>query len=423
MSFIRQVILFPVFCLFILSSQAAYSQQEISVSVADDVDITINIFKPQNNKDAEYLILWLAPEYGFRRGHHVMAELLTQQNIEVWQADIVDALFMPQGTRAIRKLSGNYIADLIEQAHKLTAKKIIIAGDAYATVSALTGARQWQSRKQTDDYFIGGILFSPFSYAYAPPLGLDPEYMPIMSATNIPLVIYQTQKSANINQFKTVLEMLQQHDNPVYVKMIPDLMSLFYSEQPAIEINKHRNALAPNIKKMLRLLEQHDIPATPVPLIQTANTKSGIDIYLKKYKGKNHPLNIKLSDAHDKVFIKNDFSGQVTIINFWATWCPPCVEEIPSLNRLKKKMQGKPFELISINYAEDKQTILNFLNKVDVDYPVLLDKNGAFAKKWNVITYPSTFIIDTHGSIVYGVNAAIVWDDPDFIEIIQGLFK
>ncbi len=172
---------------------------------------------------------------------------------------------------------------------------------------------------------------------------------------------------------------------------------------------------------MIPVLEKHTIPAKPVALKKPHKIKSGIDIYLKEYKGFISPLAIKLEDTNGEIIEKNNYKGQVTIINFWATWCPPCVQEIPSLNRLKKKMQGLPFELISINYAEEKKTILEFMKKVNVEFPVLLDKDGGFAKKWNVITYPSTFIIDKEGKIKYGVNAAIEWDDPEFIKKIKAL--
>lgn len=70
-------------------------------------------------------------------------------------------------------------------------------------------------------------------------------------------------------------------------------------------------------------------------------------------------------------------------------------------------MSDLPVELISINYAENSQTVIDFMDKVNVEFPVLHDKNGDFAKQWNVITYPSTFVMDKHGQIKYGVNAAI----------------
>ena len=93
------------------------------------------------------------------------------------------------------------------------------------------------------------------------------------------------------------------------------------------------------------------------------------------------------------------------------------------MNRLKKKMAGLPFELISINYAEEKDIIIDFMENVHVDFPVLLDHNGEFAQKWNVISYPSTFVIDTDGKIVFGVNSAIEWDDPEVVKKIKSLLQ
>lgn len=422
MTFSRSIVL-ALFSLITFYNSTCFSQTELTVTTSSDIDISVDRFTSTANKTpGKYLIIWVAPEYGFRVNHRSMAQLLTEQNIEVWQSNIVESLFMPQGSSSLKKLDGKNIADLIEYAHKTTGKKIIVAGDSYASVSALMGAHQWQSRKHKSAYLVGAILFSPYSYAYIPTLGTDPVYMPVVNATNIPLMIYQTKSSGSINQFKSLLEKLQQHNNPVYTKMIPDIMSLFYNENPTDAIKSHIKAVAPNIKKMIGILDKKIIPENPVPLASREKIKSGIDIDLKKFRGNTEPLAINLLDAHGELFNKSNFNNRVTVVNFWATWCPPCVEEIPSLNRLKQKMEGKPFDLISINYAEDKQVILDFLKDVDVDYPVLMDQNGNFAKKWNVITYPSTFLIDKNGKIIYGVNSAIIWDAPEIIDIIETLY-
>ena len=402
-----------------LFSSTVYSQEEIIVPASNDNELTVSRYKASG----DHLIVWLAPEYGFRENHQSMAQLLAEQNIEVWQSNILESLFLTQSVNALRQLDGHYIADLVEYAHKLTGKKIILLGDSYASINALIGAHQWQSRKQSSSYLVGAILFSPYTYAYIPPLGLKPVFMPIIDATNIPLMIYQAKGSGNINQFQNVISKLQQHDNPVYTKFTPDVMSLFYNATPSDLMKKHALILVPNIKKMISVLERHELPKAPVPLKPLLSSKSGIDIDLRKFKGDMAPLNINLLDTNDKPYVRSDFTKKVTIVNFWATWCAPCVEEIPSLNRLKQKMTGLPFELISINYAEDKKTIKDFMKEVAVEYPVLLDKNGSFAKQWNVISYPSTFIIDTHGKIKYGVNSAILWDDPDLIDTIKLLLK
>jgi len=86
-------------------------------------------------------------------------------------------------------------------------------------------------------------------------------------------------------------------------------------------------------------------------------------------------------------------------------------------------MNDIPFELISVNYAESPATILEFLKKVDVHFPVLLDETGKQSVRWKVIAFPSTFIIGADGKIHYGVNAAIHWDSPAAIEAIRALYK
>jgi len=400
-----------------LFSSAVYSREEIIVPVSNENELTVSRYETPG----KHLLVWTAPEYGFRDNHHLMAQMLAEQGIEVWQSNIVESLFLTQSAKALRKLDGHYIADLVEYAHKLTGKKIILVGDSYASINALIGVHKWQSRKQKSAYLVGAILFSPYTYAYIPPLGLEPVFMPIIDATNIPLMIYQAKGSGNVNQLQSVVNKLQQHGNPVYTRFVPDVMSVFYNATPSEIMKKHAITLVPNIKKMISVLERHEVPKTPIALKPLLISKSGIDIDLRNFKGDMAPLSINLLDTNDEPYVRNDFTKKITIVNFWATWCAPCVEEIPSLNRLKQKMAGLPFELISINYAEDKKTVNEFMNTINVEFPVLIDKDGAFAKQWNVISYPSTFIIDTHGKIKYGVNSAILWDDPDLIDTIKAL--
>ena len=403
----------------IFSTSLCRAADELIVPASSATEINVERFPASGN----YLMVWLAPEYGLRGAHRSLAKMLADQGIEVWLSNIVESLFLPQGTNSLKQLDGKYVADIIEFAHKTTGKNIIVAGDSYAALTALRGAHQWQQRKQSKPYLIGAILFTPHTYAYIPPLGLLPKYMPIVSATNIPIMIYQAANSGIINQFERLVEKLQQHGNPVYTKLTPKVMSLFYEEEPTAEMKTQVKPLPDNILKMISILEKHKVPDKAIALKKYQTKKSGLDIFLKEYQGKNKPIAIKLKDSFNKTIIKKNFTRQVTLINFWATWCPPCVEEIPSLNSLKQKMAGLPFELISINYAEDKKTIQEFMDKVNVEFPVLLDLNGEFAKKWNVITYPSTFVIDTHGQIKYGVNAAIEWDDPVVIEKLKMLLK
>lgn len=393
------------------------SANEISIRVSPADEITAEHY-PASGKN---LVVWIAPEYGFRTGHRVLAEMLSKQGIEIWMVDMLDALFLPHSSTSIKNLRGKYVTNIIEKAHELTGKNIIVMGDSYASLSVLYGIHEWQGKEVKKNYLIGAILFSPYTYQSIPPLGQLPEYMPIISATNIPVMIYQAENNGNIGQFNTLVKKLQQHGNPVYTRITPKVMSIFYREEVSAERREQIHSLPQNIKKMISILEKHPFPQKAIPLKDAGENKTGIDTSIKNYTGTVAPYAIHLFDAHgNKVNIAN-YKGKVTLINFWATWCPPCVEEIPSLNRLKEKMTGQAFQLISINYAEDEHTIIEFMKNVNVEFPVLLDPNGEFAKKWNVLAYPSTFIIDKNGKIKYGVNAAIHWDSPEVIAKIKSL--
>lgn len=137
--------------------------------------------------------------------------------------------------------------------------------------------------------------------------------------------------------------------------------------------------------------------------------------------GDMKPHAINLDNVTGGHFNRSDFTGRVTLINFWASWCGPCVEEIPALNRLREHMKDKPFELISINYAEQAQQIREFLEMVEVDFPVLLDQDGSYSARWNVLVYPATFVIAADGNIAYGVNGAIEWDSREITGKLEAL--
>lgn len=413
----RTLSILACFILLWFAMGSCLAAEEMTVPLASGDEITVEHFPAQG----KYLVLWFAPEYGLREAHRSLAEGLSQQHIEVWLTNLLDSLFMPNGTGSIRQLDGQHVADLIAYAHKQSGKKIIVAGDSYASIIALTGAHRWQERQIAEPYLLGAVLFSPYTYASIPPLGQLPTYLPIVSATNIPVMIYQAQNSAVIGQFDTLIKKLRQHGNPLYIRYMPGMMSLFYQHEPTLQMRQQAKQLPANIYKMLTLLEKNPFPAKPIPLAANKHHASGIDIQLKSFSGNTQPVAIKLPDSQGNIISKPDFKGKVTVVNFWATWCPPCISEIPSLNRLKQKMQGMPFELISINYAEDKDTIKSFMQQVNVNFPVLLDHDGEFAKQWKVISYPSTFIIDPSGKIRYGVNAAIEWDNPELIARIKSL--
>ena len=121
----------------------------------------------------------------------------------------------------------------------------------------------------------------------------------------------------------------------------------------------------------------------------------------------------------------DDFSGKVLLVNFWATWCPPCVKELPSMQMLRNRLADEPFEVIAVNVGEDSGQVKNFLDRLDagLDYPILLDENMVATKLWKVRALPTTYIIDTQGRARYIATGERDFGAPEVVSMIRALIR
>jgi len=142
---------------------------------------------------------------------------------------------------------------------------------------------------------------------------------------------------------------------------------------------------------------------------------------LEAYKGNPNTPPLKLQDLKGEWHDLESLRGKVVLVNFWATWCPPCVHEIPSMQRLKNRMQGKPFVILAVDMAEPEPDIRAFLKKFKVDFTVLLDKDGKALQAWKIFAFPTSFVLGPDGKIHYALPGALEWDAPEVIEKIEGL--
>lgn len=91
--------------------------------------------------------------------------------------------------------------------------------------------------------------------------------------------------------------------------------------------------------------------------------------------------------------------GKVVLVNFWATWCAPCVEEMPALARLRARLAPRGFEVLAVNQGEMPARVTAFAERAGLDLPMLLDREKAVAKAWKVRALPTTFVVDRAGRI------------------------
>jgi len=116
-----------------------------------------------------------------------------------------------------------------------------------------------------------------------------------------------------------------------------------------------------------------------------------------------------------------DLRGRVVLVNFWATWCEPCKEELPALVKLKEQLAGQPFELVTVNYGEFPDKINQYLARSGMKLPVLLDTQNEVSKQWKVGGLPMTFLVDAQGRVRYYVFGEREWNEGEPRRLVEQL--
>ena len=117
----------------------------------------------------------------------------------------------------------------------------------------------------------------------------------------------------------------------------------------------------------------------------------------------------------------NDLKGRVVLVNFWATWCEPCRDEMPSIERLRAKLAGRPFEVLTVNYGEGAERIAGFLAKEKLSLPVLLDPDKQSAQAWGAGGLPMTFLVDGAGRVRFSAFGERDWSEGQALRVVENL--
>jgi cytochrome c biogenesis protein CcmG, thiol:disulfide interchange protein DsbE len=119
----------------------------------------------------------------------------------------------------------------------------------------------------------------------------------------------------------------------------------------------------------------------------------------------------------------SDLRGQVVVLNFWASWCPPCVEETPSLNQLQETIAPQGGTVLGISVDEDTDAYAKFLQDARVIYPTYDDTSGKTPGIYGTSMYPETYVISRDGNIARKIVGAQNWQDPGMIESVESVLK
>jgi peroxiredoxin len=124
------------------------------------------------------------------------------------------------------------------------------------------------------------------------------------------------------------------------------------------------------------------------------------NIGIQKIPHISQPVEIQLKDVFGNTISLSNFRGKVVFLNFWATWCPACVIEMPSMQKLHRRFKDKNFVMVAINSQETNAQVKSFFDKYKLSFAALLDSSGEVGTWFDVNALPTTFVLDKEGRII-----------------------
>ena len=158
------------------------------------------------------------------------------------------------------------------------------------------------------------------------------------------------------------------------------------------------------------------------PLISQVMSANNLNAQaLVNYTGKFTPPDFALVKTDNQKVSLSDFRGKVVLVNFWASWCLPCIEEMPSVKRLAQAMRDKPFAVIGVNVGEGKRRVQATAKRLQIDFPVLLDSDSSVFEGWGANLLPTAYVLDRSGRVRHIARGPMEWDRADLIEMLVQL--
>ena len=132
---------------------------------------------------------------------------------------------------------------------------------------------------------------------------------------------------------------------------------------------------------------------------------------------------LELHDLDGAAHRLADYRGKTVLVNFWATWCAPCREEMPSIERLRRSLEDKPFAVLAVNVGEGARVARPFVDAMPARFTWLLDRDTRTAKAWRARVLPASYLVGPDGAIRYSALGALDWSSDEVRKTIQGVMK
>ncbi|RUM90112.1 MAG: TlpA family protein disulfide reductase [Thiomicrospira sp.] len=377
-------------------------------------------------------VLWVPSEHGVLREEQKVAEQLADAGFTVTMPNLFESYFLPVASSSLRKIPSNIIEREIARLHANEIPLFVISSNEGASLVIKALA----SFQQTSTSMVGVVLLNPNLYIETPQAGQQAKYWPTVSQVNAPVYVIQSELSPWRWHLPQLQQELSLSGSDVFIRLLPKVRDRYYFRPDALPVEqKQAQTLSSDLMQAMKTLSPYLPVFRESALAQNVQSGEGKDAVMAKsspqptdktglqpYSGSQQRY-LKLNDMNAQTHALEAYRGKVVLLNFWASWCPPCVHEIPSMTRLKTALKEQPFEILAANLAEKKPDIQAFLKQHPVNFPILLDPKGSAVQAWQVFAYPSSYLIDGNGKIRYALFGGHEWDDPLTVQKIQSLIE
>ena len=162
------------------------------------------------------------------------------------------------------------------------------------------------------------------------------------------------------------------------------------------------------------------------PLATTDSDSNQLDRLMADIGVSAHPFStdprmVKLQNTAGRYVRLGDLQGKIVFLNFWTTWCPTCRTEMPSMERLHRKLLGKDFAMVTVNIKETASQVKNFFEEYKLTFTALMDTTGGVSTEFGIRAIPTTFILDKSGQIIGRITGPREWDSRKSVALFENL--
>lgn len=414
--------IFPIALALLWSGGAVLASSTLEITVGD-LDIPLHHYAGDDTDSPA--LLWLPSSRGIQPPMHSVASDLAALGISVWIPDLHMAYFVDVGRASLKAFKDQDIAALMQAIHARDGRELVVMGGYRSTRNVLGSIRAAQKSSHPMPVR-GAILTSPQVFLPNPRPGSAAPLMPVVKQTNIPIYVIQPEVSTQRWRAENIYEALQLGGSQVFLHYFPETHAGFMMrpEDDLTRLDLENRADAPFfLSRAMSLLASLEKPATAVAGSEQAPRQKadGNRFGLKSLTG-TPPTSLELNDLAGEAVSLEQFAGSITLVSFWASWCEPCIRELPSLQRFYQQYRHRNLEVVTVNVGETRERIDPVLKEFGMDqYAILFDPRGEEMKRWNVYGFPTNFVLGGDGAFRLGSFGAVEWDSDEVKALVEPL--